>query len=127
MVISPRMPKSFHPLTLTGLWFLAANLFSAAIPLSFWAADMVGGLLVLVIGVPSGVMSFLALNYYSGRHVWKHRPSIPSSILTLIAPICALLLSLWFLPALAELSWQAIHGARNVPIRPAFPIVPHSR
>lgn len=120
------MTKSFHPLALTGLWLIAANLFSVLIPVFFAAADMAGGLIAFALGVPLGLVSFLWLNFYGAKHVWETRPSIVLSIVILIAPAAALVISLWLLPALAEFSWQATHGPRDVPIRPAFPIGRHS-
>ena len=105
------------PLILTASWFGVAAAFSLSLPVLALAGKLGGGLLALV-GLAAVSGSGLCLIGYSWIWTSRLRPSLGLAAISVAVPPIAVFLGALMFPVLTELSWQFLHGPRNVPIWP---------
>jgi hypothetical protein len=107
----------FRPVVLAALWLGVAIAFALLVPVIAFLGKLGGGLLG-VAGSAVLAASGLCIVAYSCIQIVRLRPAMAAGAAGLLTPILAVFLGALMCPVLAELSWQAINGPRDVPIWP---------
>ena len=105
------------PFKFLAAWAAAAIAFGLLIPVVALVGKLGGGLLALLF-FGSLAISGVGLVAYSLSYGWSHRRRSGIALMHWIIPVVTIPSCFLLLRPLAELSWQAIWGSRNIPIWP---------